>query len=560
MSPNRLNSIKLQGGQRDVVGELDEIRKEDVLDHIHHATLTKYLVENPPVQLECAEFLAQFRRRFAKDEDIGQGEGDSRIEVDAQYQRTVNSSTLNLLTRQLAVVEFRVVMRLYQSNIAHLSNSEGFASKQGSTSSTDDIAIRTRWDHELRELVYELLQHYGRADRDEDADLVEKRLEAHASASRHEVLTRKDLRPAEFNAILIPLLSHLYQATTRRPDIDAGVDIQYRATPNEKHRGVGVKWKVSSINRSLLHNWQTLLEQAKLERSPLNCYPYVRFEVLEHESKMLMVCVTPLDAAFVDPRVEDAHRIAGVTLAVFDIEQFGGDVEQDELSDLAVLFQLTMARLSNTIGCFRSQQALMAAAGEATEISRFWYGTGVDQLLGARRKEGMLEEEDTLDLWDRFVSQLLCANIPGVTTVETFPFDRAYLFECTGASEDNWHTDGLRVRVLEAGLKSNAPVDRGGILTALERGKRSLSDFDVTQKSIVDDDRNEFIIRYSAEERKLTLAAAEASREATEARTEIEWTAELSSTEARTIAHKLRTLLSFTHRDISKMEASNLSP
>ncbi len=549
MSTNRPNSMKLQGRRRDVVGESDELRKEDVLDQIYYATLAQYLVPTTPEHLECAEFLAQFRRRYSRTEDLGQGEGNKTIDLeDGNYRRAVDTTRLGLLKRQLAVVEFRVIRRLFQSNIAHLISTEAPVENQEREGGGTIPEARQRWDQALQTLAIELLDRYGHADRNEDADLVEKRLGAHARATRHEILDSDGLHTVEFSALMVPLLSHLHQSCRRRPDLDGEREGALEAKATVRQNGVGVNWPVSSINRSLLRNWQQLLEQAGLEHSPLNCYPYVRFEPLETESKMLMVCVTPLDKSFVDPRVEDSHRIAGITLAVFDIGHAGVDIDPDDLAELAVLIRLNLSRLNNTIGCFRSQQALEASAGEATEISRFWYGTGVDRLLSARRKDGTLDDEETLDLWDRFVSELLCATIPGVKTVETFPFDRAYLFEATGASEQSWLTDGLRVRILEAGLKSNSPEDRGGILTALERGDRELSDFEVTQKSIDDDDRNEFWIKYDEKKRKLLLVAHEEGLDNTEDAIEIE-SAPLGNTEARTIGQKLRTLIGFVHPD-----------
>jgi len=314
-----------------------------------------------------------------------------------------------------------------------------------------------------------------------EQQLVEQIASARLSARTAREKVDNHTQPGEVLELMVPLARHLYQVHIQNPEC---------STLPVEH-----EYEMDGFNRSLLRNWRRLLESGGVrvlnhseigaqedvpKSSVLNCYPYFSFHEIDREY-MLMVAVNTLNEAELDEKVLPEFRIPTITLAV--VRQAELYEQKKNLPQLASYLNQLFDRLETTVIAYRFQLALEASSGEASAISRYWYSTGVVNLLGTGVDQAALEDEDVLDFWDRFVTEVLCARIPGVNRTEVYPFDRVYIMDWTGANEDT-KASTIRVRVLETAIRSRDPRDLNQHLSSLKRGDRELKDFDVVDKII----------------------------------------------------------------------------
>lgn len=335
-----------------------------------------------------------------------------------------------------------------------------------------DVGLKPRvLDSEalLKEARDRLDDHLARPDSDV-ADSVEggnPESEPSSSADRWGHLARE---------LAIPVVGHLFQAQRNK------VAIPIDGWQPIVEETVARVFQVDPVHGAQLQRWSTLLETSLADARKIRPYPF--FAIREIAGYQVMLVATPLLAEFVDEKVVPDQRIANFTVGVFGGTPSMG-ASGATTDEIASLLRTAMGYVNQTVSSHRHQQALQRSAGEATTISRFWFGEGLVQFLGQgdSSKQGLLSSEDPLDFWQRFIQQLLCARIDGVDDTEVFPFDRAFILDWTGATDK---TGNLRIRVLEAGLRSRNPKDRNAYLTSQERRKKKtpLSQLSVTEKSI----------------------------------------------------------------------------
>ncbi len=362
------------------------------------------------------------------------------------------NNPISILQRLRLLVEFSIKDRQYSSRIIYPGNSGGTIDRES-----------------INSIIIQLINDYNRVGRDVKESVIRERLRVLSSedtGSEETDAYSGNQTPLELLELLVPLTSHLNQSYLIDQNMTKSIDLTF---PHE----------VNSFNRSLIRNWKKLLEINYLYKTVLNCYPYLEFDS-PNRTDLVLACMTPLDESFVDERVGPDHRIGDISLAVFDIADF---TDLSQLSEFRALLRLTAARLNNTVMAYRYKQALEEAGGESSKISRYWYSKGVVDLLKAEEDRGALEKFDTLDFWEKFVRDLLCARIEGVKNSQSYPFDRAYLFRMTGAG-DLSNVNYVRLRVLEAALRSKDPKDQNAYCTSMERGDRSLKMFRVADKII----------------------------------------------------------------------------
>lgn len=383
-----------------------------------------------------------------------------RLESDPSLDHT----PLALVRRVRFMFEFSISDRRFHSRLIPLKDGE-------------ERRLDERSEKRLEDVVERMQAFYLDPTRDSREQPASRRLLARTNRSLEDASPDNDgEEPWELLQLMVPLTRHLYEVCVRNPTGAA-------------------QFEVDGFNRALVRNWRRLLEQGAVtikrrsevgtrEEAPLssvlNCYPYLQFHEFDSEY-MLMVCVNALNESFIDYKVLYEHRIPGITLALID----RGDLDDQEanLRQLTSYCSQLFDRLDTTFVAHRFRIALEASAGEAASISRYWYSKGVVQLLGSDADRGALEDEDVLDFWERFVRDILCARIPGVAKTEIYPFDRVYLMDWTGVSESDV-APSIRVRVLEAAVKSLNPKDKNQSLISLQRIGRELDEFDVTDKVI----------------------------------------------------------------------------
>ncbi len=280
-----------------------------------------------------------------------------------------------------------------------------------------------------------------------------------------------------FYQLVRPLAQHLHAtlfAAGQEHDRETGAESSRR----------GPWHAVNSFQRSRLKTWQGWLEQAdgRRGRTPLQFYPYLGMEVSRTGGELFVAAVSYADTVFIDENVPDSHRLPNVVFGIFDISGLGG-LGENHLRTLRPVLHQTLGRLAGTTMAYSRYKALNTAAGEASEISRYWYSQGVLNLMQEDEAQGAFESEDPLAFWERFVEEILCARVPGVRNVETYPFDRAILINATGAGEQQGGGT-LRMRVLESALRSSDANTLNQYLTSPESNALGLGleSFNVTDK------------------------------------------------------------------------------
>ncbi|MGH1421725.1 MAG: hypothetical protein ACRBEQ_07895 [Hyphomonas sp.] len=224
-------------------------------------------------------------------------------------------------------------------------------------------------------------------------------------------------------------------------------------------------------------------------RDVLDVLPVVYVGTLQSDPTLsFALLVSPVDGWFIDESVPaQIGLVPEVSLAIFDTSKNALLDDAARCQSVASLLRCSLGSVTGKWLAMNRGTALENAAGEATQIARTWFGEGVARLLEEKGTDNRLTGEETFNFWSRFVEELLCLEIEGVSKTETFPFDRAFIIAETGASPDSVTPDSprLRVRVLEAALESVSPKDRFQFMTSLERqGRNIFTDFDVTSKRV----------------------------------------------------------------------------
>lgn len=333
---------------------------------------------------------------------------------------------------------------------------------------------------------------------------------------------------------LAPLMKVVAEHVCRRPAAfkpAAAEDAARRRDPDAERSqdrrtsAARANAELSQDERAGVAAWRDMLESAggrrgeDVDHAQLSVYPYVRVETLANAPSVLAVTiVSPIDQWFFDNSLPQDIALPEILVGFFDVSDPIAALEPDALTQLEDALQARLGEYLFKLITAKRGRALEAAAGDAAEISRHWFGRGVPALLGEAHASGLHYERAT-DFWERFVKELLCARVDGVNNVETFPFDRVYIFERTaaGAQLDAAGNDengarskaaragerDLSVRVLEAAIESRAADKRFQYLTSLEDRGGDINDLELTRKEIKG--RADLAIRPGEAEARLLL-------------------------------------------------------
>ena len=294
-------------------------------------------------------------------------------------------------------------------------------------------------------------------------------------------------RAEELVAILVHPLDRVCHS--RQQDVDP-----LEGRPVEIHAAI----------RGALQNWQLRSETSLRagyghgpEVLPFFGYPVVSGIVPDGRT-LLLLLMSPLDDNFVDEKVPPDHRIAQISLALFDVaDGLSPGILNAVVRDVRSAF----ARVLFTAMLGRSARALSNTFEEQSYITRYWLKIASDGLHGVLGENLRTNPFDPFGFCEAIVRKVLCADIPGVENTELFPFDRVFIFREAGTSSRFRVDEPIEVRVLEASILSNNPADRAGYLTRRERGLRGTEDFecDASKKRINPDDVFHFYIHGTEE-------------------------------------------------------------
>jgi len=301
--------------------------------------------------------------------------------------------------------------------------------------------------------------------------------------------------------MLAPLLGHLNELVEVRDTGD-------RAEGDQNGVPFHQACPVHPARRAALAEWQHRLEQLtqsefdhQSSQVPLFSYPIVDAIPLDN-AYLLLFLVSPLDPNFVDENVPSEHRVSEITLALYDVRRkaFPGAYEQ-----LLPLLRNGFSRVLFTSMAEQNSLALTASFGELGTISRYWVRAASDGIRGLLSDEQCKAPFDGFAFCQAIAEKVLCADIPEVTQMEVYPFNRVYIFKEAGVRgifggapdmQDTIQREPIEMQVLEASILSKKPADRGRYLTQRERQIRDTEDFecDASRKIIKPEHSRRFYI------------------------------------------------------------------
>lgn len=237
---------------------------------------------------------------------------------------------------------------------------------------------------------------------------------------------------------------------------------------------------VHPARRAAISNWigrwedinhhQYFEDGARTFYSP---YPIVNGLLLD-QSLLAIFIVSPLDPNFLDEKIPEDHRISEITLGFYDVENsfIPGGFER-----LVPVIKGAFARVLFTCYTTQNSHALANVFGEMSAVMGHWFLTASDGIRGLLEKSLWKAPFDAFAVCKAIVSRVLCADIPGVSDLEIYPFDRVFIFR-QAATTDQVDDEPIEVLMMEASILSNNPADRGAYLTRRERELRETHDYE----------------------------------------------------------------------------------
>jgi CheY-like chemotaxis protein len=304
-------------------------------------------------------------------------------------------------------------------------------------------------------------------------------------------LSGDDMEPPDRLALLRPLSEYLFEQFRQHRPSRTEKDENWSTDTNAFVRAHVIAWleKVYRKSKYDVADGEDGARNSDRFTDAIDVLPVTYVASLNGSPDItFLISITPSDPWFIDESIpEDIANMPDIFIGVFQAPPsvpMLGDRGQRELE---AALDASLGALHYKLMSRQRGEAIRISSGEGSKIARAWFGQGVSGLLGKEASDARLKNETTLDFWTRFVEELLCMRIEGVLDTETFPFDRAFIIPDTGAEATQLKSgaDAVRIRVLEAALESQSPIDRFQTRASFERVGRDLNrEFAVTLKSI----------------------------------------------------------------------------
>jgi hypothetical protein len=253
--------------------------------------------------------------------------------------------------------------------------------------------------------------------------------------------------------------------------------------------------ELNDYHKSELLTWHRLLREDN--KYNYSVYPYCKFEKLDDQERLILLITTKLVQNYMDSKVKPVDKIEPIHMLVFKFRELY-NIPQERLREIEFKLQYVIGYLSYAVFAGRTNENLKSISTEASKVSRFWYSTGIEKLF-EENEEG---SSKGMDFSRKFIEEILCANVEGLTGLEVFPFDRAFIFSGSNyraitfdPATNSRARSPMRLQILETALKSRRPQDNSRFLSTMERiekqenGQTEQPDseiyFDITQKRIV---------------------------------------------------------------------------
>jgi len=177
--------------------------------------------------------------------------------------------------------------------------------------------------------------------------------------------------------------------------------------------------------------------------------------------------VTPFDENFVDNKMLEIDKVFDCSFFIYE-----NPLEVDSnLGTFKSGLTFYLAKYINECSKHKLQVNMDSSIGEATDISRYWYSTGIGDLFQKDIISSFDNDKDSTQFYVKFIEELLC-KINKINNLEVYPFDRVFIFPSTGIDDvqnpDIGSKEIEEITVLEAHVKSMDPLDKGGYISSWE--------------------------------------------------------------------------------------------
>ena len=305
------------------------------------------------------------------------------------------------------------------------------------------------------------------------------RLERQPEHTRH-LDQRKRASDAEVAALLSEVGKFADRRRPRHESTANGMDLLALLLQHAKENSAdhGLHVSLNSYVKAELAKWNELLAPPG---NYYSAYPYCFLTSLGVDAAALVV-VTPPDAFAFDEKVKNENKLPPVQLIIFHGEDLS-QIDPASQQHVSRVLENAIGRMSNAVHAERAKHDLRVKVREDSRITQHWHVQGIKELTtqpyrGGGEQAGMISAAE-------HIREFLCAKVPENRSSEVYPFDRAIVFGGANYNAAHDSNDDLELWVLECGVMSKRPEDRGRFVTAMGRdGGADLSQYDMTSKQI----------------------------------------------------------------------------
>ncbi|MDQ2087409.1 hypothetical protein RBH29_13335 [Herbivorax sp. ANBcel31] len=193
---------------------------------------------------------------------------------------------------------------------------------------------------------------------------------------------------------------------------------------NLDHHDMSKYTQVDTYTKSLLKNFindyahRSCLSGKELELYGFEAYPGILYAT--NRDCLVMIAFKPVNAFFIDESICDLENVFDISVGFFSNTS---DVYNFEYETLASFFRSYSLLLHQK----ELEKNIRDSIGESSLISRYWYTDGLKSITD--RQDELNKEADSFAFSRTFVEQILAAKIDGVKNVQTYPFDRCFIFK-----------------------------------------------------------------------------------------------------------------------------------
>lgn len=216
-----------------------------------------------------------------------------------------------------------------------------------------------------------------------------------------------------------------------RKDLDDNGQNSYDNDLTKKNSVLNVS-HIDTMTKSALINWENdyilnlklpddISEDMKIGNKSMVLPSYHDLFMAISDDYVFLFGVSPVNKHYIDERVKDINIVPTLSISIYKTSDMFIEVQKN--------FHLCKDKFRNLLQFEYASDLnknIENSLGEAAEIARYWYTEAVQNIL----RRSKLEKSNDMEYFVRLiVEEVLAANIEGVDTLETYPFDRVFIFD-----------------------------------------------------------------------------------------------------------------------------------